>query len=238
MFTIVFDSDNMSSLDKMVTSSQKRRSPDLLFNTPTSSQKWELQYIKDKAEDKLYNAHYDRRNGIFVRVQHIPNSVETRNMKGYKMTHELRFVKNANTKDPTWLQLKKFLETNTTFKNRVNGRIEYKCDEFMCADFMQTLFNNAQSAGIRCAKVGIQYADGSAHAMNAFKTTDKGLVFVDLANKTIVSDKNFFSQGETLKQYVPDFADFLYPVNSQYVRDIAEHLQLTGNGMKAVFIDW
>jgi len=50
----------------------------------------------------------------------------------------------------------------------------------MCGTFAQTLHNNAEAAGIRAAWVSIDiFGQEVGHALNAFVTTDKGLVFVD-----------------------------------------------------------
>ncbi len=50
----------------------------------------------------------------------------------------------------------------------------------MCGYFAETLHNNAEQAGIRAAVVILTFEDGSApHALNAFETTDNGLVYID-----------------------------------------------------------
>ena len=60
----------------------------------------------------------------------------------------------------------------------------------VCGDFAERLHNNAEMAGIRCAYVAIDlsgytdpnnYGIGSntGHALDAFQTTDRGLVYVD-----------------------------------------------------------
>jgi hypothetical protein len=50
----------------------------------------------------------------------------------------------------------------------------------VCADFAETLHNNAEKAGWRAAYVGIDLAGSErGHALNAFQTTDQGLVYID-----------------------------------------------------------
>ena len=50
----------------------------------------------------------------------------------------------------------------------------------MCGYFAETLHNNAERAGIRAALVIVEFEDESApHALNAFETTDRGLVYID-----------------------------------------------------------
>jgi hypothetical protein len=50
----------------------------------------------------------------------------------------------------------------------------------MCGHFAETVHNNAEKIGIRAGVVILEFEDGSApHALNAFETTDKGLVYID-----------------------------------------------------------
>jgi hypothetical protein len=49
----------------------------------------------------------------------------------------------------------------------------------VCADFAELLHNNAELSGIRAFYVSVLFEDGSRHALNAFKTIDKGLIFID-----------------------------------------------------------
>jgi len=50
----------------------------------------------------------------------------------------------------------------------------------VCADFAERLHNNAEMAGIRCAYVNVGLAGTSGHACDAFQTTDRGLIYVDV----------------------------------------------------------
>jgi hypothetical protein len=66
----------------------------------------------------------------------------------------------------------------------------------MCGHFAETLHNNAEHAGIKAALVVIGFEDGSTpHALNAFETTDKGLVFIDCTGA---------------KRSTADFAEWLF----------------------------
>jgi hypothetical protein len=59
---------------------------------------------------------------------------------------------------------------------------------FVCSDFAEILHNNAESAGIRAAYLSIDFADGSiGHAINAFQTTDKGLINIDCTGQSVFS---------------------------------------------------
>jgi hypothetical protein len=83
-------------------------------------------------------------------------------------------VKYKNATDPSWDELLTFLQQDDTDEHL------FRDGEFVCADFAELLHNNAEASGIRAAFVGVDFrADEEAHALNAFNTTDKGLVYVD-----------------------------------------------------------
>ena len=237
----------MSSLDKMISSNKRssglftsgnKRSPDMLVGNHnlTSSQKSTVNNIKITAEDALITTKRSRRNGISIETRTLVNAPNY-SMTHYKMSHKLKMFRNTNVKDPTWAQVKKFLTTNVMFKNTMNGKITWREGEFMCGDFTQTLFNNANAAGIRCADVTAIYNNKTSHALIAFNTKDRGLVFIDPTNDFIISEKNFFSQGETSIPYRVDFADFIYRGNPDYVEDITGYLK-HNDGMWRIVIDW
>ncbi len=99
-------------------------------------------------------------------------------------TKELQYVKASgspvclvnykNATDPSWDELRTFLQQDDTDAHLFQEGV------FVCADFAELLHNNAEASGIRAAFVGVDFrADEEAHALNAFNTTDKGLVYVD-----------------------------------------------------------
>jgi len=86
--------------------------------------------------------------------------------------------------NPSWEELKTFLLEDKT------DQYNYSYPTFVCADFASTLQSNAENAGFRCAIVNVQlngYPDwfnygipsNTGHALNAFDTTDRGLVYID-----------------------------------------------------------
>jgi len=80
---------------------------------------------------------------------------------------------NPSARDTTWQQVKSFVLSDET------GVIPYSGD-FVCCDFANRIYNDAERIGIRAAFVIIHFSDGSTdHAINAFHTTDLGLVFID-----------------------------------------------------------
>jgi len=59
-------------------------------------------------------------------------------------------------------------------------REDYSLFSYPCGAFAEEVHNNAEAAGIRAAWVAVDFEDGSEeHALNAFNTIDKGLIYVD-----------------------------------------------------------
>lgn len=86
-------------------------------------------------------------------------------------------TQNATAVDPTFDQMVAFIEADSTDAH------EYIEGAFVCADFAEAVHNNAEAAGIRAAWVSVTF-EGTAegHALNAFETTDRGLVYIDCTN--------------------------------------------------------
>jgi len=83
-------------------------------------------------------------------------------------------VNSRNATDPTYNELIKFIKLDKT------DEIEYDYNNFVCADFAQTVHNNAENVGIKAAWVSIEFEDKEyGHACNAFNTTDRGMIFID-----------------------------------------------------------
>ena len=81
---------------------------------------------------------------------------------------------NSIATNPTWWKLKEFLLDDPTDDEYYH---EYS---FNCVSFAEMLHNNAEAAGIRAAFVGVNFrGEEVGHALNAFMTTNKGLVYVD-----------------------------------------------------------
>ncbi|HSW57819.1 MAG TPA: hypothetical protein VLH15_05420 [Dehalococcoidales bacterium] len=59
---------------------------------------------------------------------------------------------------------------------------------FVCSDFALMVHDNAEAAGIRAGYVSINWVSGEiGHAINAFETTDYGVVFIDCTGKSVYS---------------------------------------------------
>jgi hypothetical protein len=120
-------------------------------------------------------------------------------------------IDNKNAINPGFAQLKQFLNIDKTDEypyvetgkesGPISGSAESHVDlphvksiidgsakpspPDVCADFAERLHNDAEMAGIRCAFVIVDTSLGY-HALNAFQTTDAGLVFID--DTGVVSD--------------------------------------------------
>ncbi len=55
-----------------------------------------------------------------------------------------------------------------------------------CAIFAREFQSNAKEAGLNCGYVVVYFPDGRSHALNAFNTTDSGMVFVEPQSDEIV----------------------------------------------------
>jgi hypothetical protein len=82
-------------------------------------------------------------------------------------------TKESKLRNPTWTELKTFLENDNT------NKLIYS-DSFDCSGFSTELFKRARDYGFRVAIVEIEFEKNeTGHALNAFQTTDKGLIYVD-----------------------------------------------------------
>lgn len=86
--------------------------------------------------------------------------------------NELILCNNQTAINPTYEELILFVDNDKT------EHIIYNCNTFVCGDFAELLHNNAEAYGYSAAFVYIK-GSKSSHAMNAFNTVDKGLIFVD-----------------------------------------------------------
>jgi len=75
--------------------------------------------------------------------------------------------------NPTWLELKEFLKRDDT------DTIPYDIDSFDCDGYAITIRDRASMLSFRCAFVGLDFGETVGHSINAFETTDSGLIYVD-----------------------------------------------------------
>ena len=75
-------------------------------------------------------------------------------------------------KNPTFQELRDFILTDPTSRN------EFVLNQYECRHFATDVNNNADAEGLRCAFVLLCY-DRGQHAVVAFDTTDRGLVYIE-----------------------------------------------------------
>ena len=102
----------------------------------------------------------------------------------------VQLISYKHALDPTWGKLLDFLRKDAADDKR------YNLESFVCTGFAELLHNNAERAGIKTAYVGIDFAAGPGHAINAFETTDRGLVYVDVTGPGFSRSRDdFLNQG-------------------------------------------
>jgi hypothetical protein len=107
--------------------------------------------------------------------------------KGYKKGYELSLGSDSGEKvdrllmlhNPTYKELREFLASDNTDSH------PYISGEYVCFDFAAQLTNNAEAKGIRAAYVRLRSKEW-AHAVVAFETVDRGLIFVEPQSDKVV----------------------------------------------------
>jgi hypothetical protein len=104
---------------------------------------------------------------------------------------QIILTRNDKATNPTWAQLKAFMAQDQT------DQITYRLGSFVCSNYAEQVYDNAEAHGIRAGFVAISFKDRSTpHALDAFETTDRGLVFIDstqpvVSTVTVPGEKEF-----------------------------------------------
>jgi len=89
----------------------------------------------------------------------------------------IELINNTYAKNPSYDELLAFIQSDTTNEKLF---IETFFWGYICTDYAEDVHNNAEAAGIRAAFVAVYFeGDEIGHALNAFETIDKGLVYID-----------------------------------------------------------
>lgn len=96
----------------------------------------------------------------------------------------IELINNPNAANPTYAELIAFIEEDFTDAHLYADSFDVLATTaevpYVCSDFAEDVHNNAEAAGIRAAWVGIEFVgEEVGHALNAFETTDRGLVYID-----------------------------------------------------------
>jgi len=112
----------------------------------------------------------------------------------------MQLVNNNDATNPTWQQLKDFLRSDKTDQN------QYILGSYMCADFAKEVHDNAEAAGIRAAFVGVFFeGEIEGHALNAFESIDKGLVYIDCTELDTIVYIEKGKEYQPISLYKPDY---------------------------------
>ena len=124
---------------------------------------------------------------------------------------ELHLTDNISAIDPTWQELVDFLREDDTDK------LLYVPGEFECGNFALLLHNNAEAAGIRAAFVAVHYVEGTPHAVNAFKTLDKGLVYIDVTGSPTPMSLTHLDKKVKMSKDAAYITTLLFPQNGWFI---------------------
>lgn len=102
-------------------------------------------------------------------VESLEDTLSNLQVNYYRLTTGYGYV----LRDPNYQEMKDFLEQDETSEQ------EYLENEYICVDFAADVKANAAREGLRCAYVVIEYLGLTGHAIVAFDTTDRGLVYIE-----------------------------------------------------------
>ncbi|MFC1984151.1 hypothetical protein ACFLVO_03980 [Chloroflexota bacterium] len=100
--------------------------------------------------------------------------------KGYEKGYEIGLETGSNKgliritalRNPTHKEMREFLANDET------DSCSFAAGEYVCSDFAAQVNNNAETGGIRAAYVRIRSKEWG-HAVVAFETVDRGLIFIE-----------------------------------------------------------
>ena len=109
----------------------------------------------------------------------------------------IKLVNNDAAVDPTWKELRAFLISDKTDQQ------PYVYYSYECASYAEEVHNHAEARGIRAAFVAVVFSNEDVgHALNAFQTKDKGLIYIDcsgdLENGIGYDKVAYIEEGEEL----------------------------------------
>jgi len=108
----------------------------------------------------------------------VHSNTTTWNFNGLSWAHN----DSSQAVNPTWAQLTAFIAQDTTDQH------VYNIKTYNCVNYATTVYNNAENLKIESATVTINLRNSSAgHAVNAFITSDYGLVYVDCTGSDAIA---------------------------------------------------
>jgi len=93
------------------------------------------------------------------------------------------YKSNKISLQPSYKIVKQFMMKDDTDK------LEYKDDEFVCAEFARRFIANFRKYGYYACTTTITFEDDTAHAIVAINTSDKGIIFVEPQSDKIITQE-------------------------------------------------
>jgi len=119
---------------------------------------------------------------------------ELENIKA--LLNNLTRAKESILRNPSWEELKTFLEVDDT------NELVYNEESFDCTGFALELFKRARVNGFRVGIVELSLEDNeSAHLLNVFQTIDRGIVFIDVTGNENGTGRDKVGYVEVGKPY-------------------------------------
>ena len=132
--------------------------------------------------DKIAAAYEDRYDNGYAQTYDVgyQEAYSEAHDKGYDKGYEIGLetgskegvTRMAELSNPTYKEMREFLTHDKTDSN------PFVVGEYVCSDFAAELNNNAEANGIRAAYVRIR-SKKWGHAVVAFETVDRGLIFIE-----------------------------------------------------------
>lgn len=172
---------------------------------------------------KLYKpiAH-DKVNGIGITIYDLGSRNDLPIFSGdwYHSEHLISLVNNKDAKPVPFHKLQEFLRKSNAYDAYLKKWSKGKC---MCGDFAAEVHNHAEKVGIKSAYVEINYVKDKPHAINAFETTDRGIVFLDIKLPGICSYDYFFAKDVSKWDFNKDDVTSI-PKSKKFNPDKIQHV--------------
>lgn len=104
-------------------------------------------------------------------------------------------------RDPAYQEVLQFVASDRTELNT------YAEGSYACARFAADFKSNAVEAGYNCGYVFVIFPDSKSHALNAFNTTDRGLVFIEPQSDAVMTLKIGQPYWDRANFSAPDYND-------------------------------
>jgi len=120
---------------------------------------------------------------------------------GQEDGREVGLATRVDLRNPTYWEMRGFLMNDWT------QTTVYDLNNYNCVDYSIDVVNNAEAQGIRAAIVLLEYNEPTGHAIVAFDTTDRGLVFVEPQSDLTV----YPVVGKRYQDCIPLLPGYEYP---------------------------